>query len=182
MRSVAACLITPAILGLTAVLLGWMLAQVAEHPGVPREVEASPSWFTGLEQRSAPKPEPARAESVAAVPASPPAAAKTTADEGFVKVNGGTVAIGLSEYKFEPGNIKVAAGKITFVLRNAGRFAHNFQIEGNGVDVTASKFMPGATARLELSLEAGQYKISCPLSNHDERGMSGMLIVSAEGN
>jgi len=118
---------------------------------------------------------------MATAPPAPATAGTPAADEGFVEVSGGTVPIGLKEYELEPGKIKVAPGKVTFVLRNAGRFAHNFHVEGNGVDTTANKFSPGATVRLELTLQEGKYKISCPLSNHDERGMTGTLIVSAKG-
>jgi plastocyanin len=113
--------------------------------------------------------------------ASPASASENAAEEAFIEVSGGTVSIDLKEYRLEPSRIKVAPGKITFVLRNAGRYAHNFHVEGNGVDITANKFSPGASVRLELDLQEGRYKISCPLSNHDERGMSGTLIVSAKG-
>ncbi|MBI2296878.1 MAG: cupredoxin domain-containing protein [Betaproteobacteria bacterium] len=180
MRSIAAYSATLAILGLTAVLLGWMLARVAEHPGAPREVGALPAWFTGAELKAAPKPGPAEGAPVTTAPAAPAAAEKAAADEGFVEASGGTVPIGLKEYELEPGKIKVAPGKITFVLRNEGRFAHNFNVEGPGIDTTAEKFSPGRTVRLEVALQEGEYKISCPLSNHDQRGMHGTLVVTSK--
>lgn len=178
MKSVAALSATIATLGFTALLLGWMLVRVAEHPGVPREVGALPSWFTGAELKAAPKPGPAEGPPVTTAPAAPAAAEKAAADESFVEVSGGTVPIGLKEYELEPGKIKVAPGKVTFVLRNEGRFAHNFNVEGPGIDTTAEKFSPGRTVRLEVTLQEGEYKISCPLSNHDQRGMHGTLIVT----
>lgn len=181
MRSIAAYSATLAILGLTAVLLGWMLARVAEHPGAPRELGAPPPWFAGVELKAALKPGPADGAPMAAAPPAPATTGKPAADEGFVEVSGGTVPIGLKEYELEPGKIKIAPGKVTFMLRNTGRYAHNFHVEGNGVDTTANKFSPGTTVRLELTLGEGTYKISCPLSNHDERGMTGTLIVSAKG-
>ena len=181
MRRIAALASSLAAFLLTVALMAWMTAKVAEHPGVPREVGELPPWFTGAGLKAARKPGPAEGAPVITVPAAPAAAGKAAADEGFVEASGGTVPIALKEYELEPGKIKVAPGKITFVLRNAGRFAHNFQVEGHGVDTTASKFSPGVTVRLELTLQEGKYKISCPLSNHDERGMTGTLIVSATG-
>lgn len=169
-----------AVLLLTLVLMGWMLARVAEHPGVPRELGAPPPWFAGVELKAAPKPGPAEGEPMAAAPPAPATAGKPAADEGFVEVSGGTVPIGLKEYELEPGKIKVAPGKITFVLRNEGRFAHNFNVEGPGIDTTAEKFSPGRTVRLEVALQEGEYKISCPLSNHDQRGMHGTLVVTSK--
>ena len=180
MRSIAAYSATLAILGLTAVLLGWMFARVAEYPGAPRELGAPPPWFAGVELKAAPKPGPAEGAPVVAAPPALATAGKPAADEGFVEVSGGTVPIGLKEYELEPGKIKVAPGKVTFVLRNEGRFAHNFNVEGPGIDTTAEKFSPGRTVRLEVALQEGEYKISCPLSNHDQRGMHGTLVVTSK--
>ena len=180
MRRIAALASSLAALLLTVALMAWMTAKVAEHPGVPREIGELPPWFTGAELKAAPKPGPAEGAPVTTAPAAPAAAEKAAADEGFVEASGGTVPIALKEYELEPGKIKVAPGKITFVLRNEGRFAHNFNVEGPGIDTTAEKFSPGRTVRLEVALQEGEYKISCPLSNHDQRGMHGTLIVTSK--
>jgi len=147
--------------------MGWMAAKVAEHPGVPRELSPLPAWFSGAPAPPAPARE-ARTPAHAAAPAAE-----------FVDVAGGKVEIVFSEYEMKPNHIRVGAGPVTFVLRNEGRFAHNFHVEGPGIDTTAEKFSPGRTLRLELALQAGEYKISCPLSNHDQRGMHGALVATA---
>lgn len=209
MKRVAALAASLALLAFTVVLLGWMLGRVAEHPGVPREASELPAWFTGEtspERRpgrpparpptavgeaqpaaGAPAEQPhdalAAAAPSAVVPARPlPAtAAPSRAGEGYVDVVGGEVRIALKEYRLVPERIRVRPGPlaITFVLRNEGRYAHNFHIEGPDVDARAAKFGPGNTVRLEVTLKAGEYKISCPLSNHDQRGMHGTLLVTA---
>ena len=145
-----------------------MAAKVAEHPGIPRELGAPPAWFGGA---PAP-PTPVREVQV-------PAGA-VAHDAHFVDIAGGNVEIVLNEYEMKPSRIRVGSGAVTFVLRNEGRFAHNFHVEGPGVDTTAEKFSPGRTVRLEVALQAGEYKISCPLSNHDQRGMHGTLIATAQ--
>ncbi len=177
-----------AVVALTGGLGGWMIAQIAEHPGVPREVELPP-WFAG-EPGAARKPAaeaergPAaghKAEVALAKPSALAPQAKLPPDDGFVQIAGDKVEIALTEYELKPGKIRVKPGTVTFVLRNEGRFSHDFHVEGPGVDAYAAKFSPGRTIRLEVTLQEGEYKISCPLSNHDQRGMLGTLVVSAKG-
>jgi len=189
-----------AVLLLTLMLMGWMLARVAEHPGVPREVSELPSWFTG-----APAKPGARARTPVAVAAPGEAAAahgheagtavasirpsaplartqeKTDAADGdYVEFTSGQIEIAFKEYEMVPNKIRTKPGAVTFALRNDGRFAHNFHLEGPGVEAHAEKFSPGRTVRLEVALQEGEYKISCPLSNHDQRGMHGTLIVTSK--
>ena len=211
LKRIAALGSTLAVLALTFTLIGWMIAQVAEHPGVPREVGDLPPWFVaefgssrkapgpalpatagqpaaGAERTGAPPREAAGELAVASAQTAAPAEAarapsvKGAADDDFVDVAGSEVKIILKEYQLVPNKIRVRPGRlaITFVLRNEGRFAHNFHVEGPGVETTASKFGPGNTMRLEVTLQKGEYKISCPLSNHDQRGMHGTLIATVK--
>lgn len=182
---IAALASTVAALLLTLALLAWMTAQVAEHPGVPRAVGELPPWFAG-----GPIAAGTRDGGTAVASATPdvqlrearaPSQAATAAvpEAGFVQVAGGKVEIALTEYGIKPDKIRVGPGTVTFVLRNDGRFAHNFHVEGPGVDAHAEKFSPGRTIHLEVTLQEGEYKISCPLSNHDQRGMHGTLIATS---
>lgn len=162
---------------LTAALIGWMIARVAEYPGVPREVGELPRWFAG-------EPAVRGARERAPAPVGTPAARapeKTDAAEGdYAEFAGGQIEIAFLEYEMKPNKIRVKPGAVTFVLRNEGRFAHNFHVEGPGVEAHAEKFSPGRTIRLEVTLQEGEYKISCPLSNHDQRGMHGILIATSK--
>lgn len=189
-----------AVLLLTLMLMGWMLARVAEHPGVPREVSELPYWFTGVpavpgarERTPVAVAAPGEAAAahghkagtaVASVRPSAPLARtleKTDAADGdYAEFTSGQIEIALTEYEMTPSKMRTRPGTVTFVLRNDGRFAHNFHVEGPGVDAHAAKFSPGRTVHLEVSLQEGEYKISCPLSNHDQRGMHGTLIVTAK--
>jgi len=182
------------MVALTVALLGWMLARVAEHPGVPREVGELPRWFTGepaLRGSRERSPAPATAghgheADVAAALIKPGAPAAQTAEKtgaavgDYAEFAGGQIEIALKEYEMVPNKIRVKPGAVTFVLRNEGRFAHDFHVEGPGVEAYAAKFSPGRTVRLEVTLREGEYKISCPLSNHDERGMHGTLVVTSK--
>ena len=174
-RKLATLASSVAMVVLTAALIGWMLARVAEHPGVPREVGELPRWFAG-------EPVVRGARERAPAPAAR-APEKTDAAEGdYAEFAGAKVEIAFKEYQLTPNKIRVGPGKVTFVLRNEGRYSHDFRInlEGPGIDITTPKFGPGRTIRLEVALQEGEYKISCPLSNHDERGMHGTLIVTSK--
>ena len=185
LRRIAAVASAVAVLSLTFVLMAWMLAKVAEHPGVPREVGDLPAWFTGEPAlRSARERPPAatvEAGPATAVASASRAPAKPAeADGEYAEFASGQVEIALKEYELTPRKIRTRSGTVTFVLRNDGRFAHNFHLEGPGVEAHAEKFSPGRTVRLEVSLQEGEYKISCPLSNHDQRGMHGTLVVTSK--
>ena len=189
-----------AVLLLTLMLMGWMLARVAEHPGVPREVSELPSWFTGAPvkpgvREQTPVAVAAPGEAVAAHgheaapavasirPSAPPVRTleKTDAADGdYAEFKSGQVEIALKEYEMVPNKIRTMPGTVTFVLRNEGRFAHDFHVEGPGIEAHAAKFSPGRTVRLVVTLQEAEYKISCPLSNHDQRGMHGTLVVTSK--
>ena len=170
-RTAATACVATVLLG-TLVLMAWMLARVAEHPGVPREISESPSWFTG----AVPVPG-ARQRSPASAPA---AGAAAPAEGDYTDFANGQVEIALKEYEFVPRRMRTRPGTVTFVLRNEGRFAHDFHVEGPGVDTHADKFSPGRTIRVQVTMQEGEYKVSCPLSNHDERGMHAALVVSSK--
>lgn len=181
MKRMAVAVSTLSIVTLTVALMGWMFAKVAEHPGVPRDVGQLPSWFAG-------EGTPAQKASIPS-PALPTPTDESKADEEYVQVTGSEIEIALKEYELVPSKIMVRPGTYTFVLHNKGRFSHDFQIqgpgalhgEGHGVDVRTAKFGPGRTVRLEVTLtEEGEYHIMCPLSNHDERGMNGVLLVTSK--
>ncbi len=189
LRRIATVASAVAVLALTFVLMGWMLAQVAEHPGVPREVGELPRWFAGepavrgARERSPAPAAAAHGHEAAAVVASTKsgAPAKTDAAEGdYAEFTSGQVEIAFKEYEMVPSKIRTKPGTVTFVLRNEGRFAHNFHLEGPGVEARAEKFSPGRTVHIKVTLPEGEYKISCPLSNHDQRGMHGMLVVTSK--
>ena len=193
-KSIATGVSALAILALTLLLMVWMIAQVAEHPGVPREVGKLPRWFAGESAVHGARervPAPAAAAhgheagvAIASIKPGTPAArapsSKAAADDGFVEVAGARIEIALSEYKMKPDKIRAKPGAVTFVLSNVGRFAHDFHIEGPGVDAYAAKFSPGRTVHLEVTLQEGEYKISCPLSNHDQRGMNITLVATSK--
>jgi len=92
-------------------------------------------------------------------------------------VSGHRLNVTMTEYHFDmPATAK--AGKTTFVIKNAGRKEHTFEIKGEGIDQKLSPNpKPGQTATLEVSLKPGTYAINCPLPFHTMRGMKTTLTV-----
>ncbi|MBI4213558.1 MAG: cupredoxin domain-containing protein [Chloroflexi bacterium] len=90
----------------------------------------------------------------------------------------GRVEITLRDFSLNPNTVTVLAGPTTFVLKNEGRYTHDFRIQGGGADETAPKVGAGRTGEWTVTLAPGEYRISCPISNHDERGMEGKMVVA----
>jgi uncharacterized cupredoxin-like copper-binding protein len=90
---------------------------------------------------------------------------------------GQMVNVTMTEYQFDmPTTVK--AGKTTFVIKNAGKRVHNFQIKGEGINEKLSvNPKPGQTQTLEVNLKAGTYAITCPVDFHTAKGMKATLTV-----
>lgn len=88
--------------------------------------------------------------------------------------------ISLKDFQLDPDKVSAKAGMVTFVLKNEGRYTHDFRVEGQGIDDRAPKVGQGRTFEWQIALPAGSYRISCPISNHADRGMRGTLEVVAQ--
>ncbi len=130
-----------------------------EYPGIPHPLANQ----AGGEFQPTPTPD-------VPGPAATPQDGKPAAQEGPVNIV-------LKDFSLDPDQFTVRAGKVTFVLTNGGRYTHDFRVDGQGVDKKAPKVAVGRERRWEITLEPGEYRISCPISNHDERGMLGTLVV-----
>lgn len=89
----------------------------------------------------------------------------------------GDVPITEKDFYLEPEAVVAQPGKITFVITNSGKFTHDFRVEGEGIDERSQKIGIGRTNRFTLDLREGEYEMSCPLSNHADRGMTGKIVV-----
>jgi uncharacterized cupredoxin-like copper-binding protein len=81
------------------------------------------------------------------------------------------VDVNLTENRIEMPRT-ISSGKTAFVVRNEGREKHNFEIEGQDID---KKFMtslgPDESRVLHADLAPGNYKVICPVKNHEDEGM-----------
>ncbi len=91
------------------------------------------------------------------------------------------------------GPLKVAAGKVTFKMRNEGTVEHELVVfKGAGPLVIknfkgveagrwlgeVSETAPGKAGTLTLTLKAGKYLLACNIPGHYQLGMHRVLIVS----
>ena len=91
------------------------------------------------------------------------------------------VTVTLSEWKLELGRDTVAAGPVTFKLKNAGTMNHAFYVRGEGFAKGSKEVPAGQEAPLTLTLKPGTYEVYCPLADltHKMAGMSRKLVVTA---
>jgi len=85
----------------------------------------------------------------------------------------------LDDYLIRPQKIRVPEGEqLTVTAVNHGRLGHTFRIRSANHTVLAlTTIPPGGTKSRSFKLAAGHYTMFCALSNHEELGMSGTLIV-----
>ena len=90
-----------------------------------------------------------------------------------------TVQVTLVDYRIEmPASLP--AGMTTFEIRNSGQRDHNFEIEGQGIELKLpTSLKSGQSGTLEVDLRPGTYTVYCPVGNHaEERGMTIQLTVT----
>jgi len=60
--------------------------------------------------------------------------------------------------------VSLTSGKTTFQVTNAGTHEHSFGITGPGGDTTLEKTLqPGENGTLDMPLDAGTYRVYCPV-------------------
>jgi uncharacterized cupredoxin-like copper-binding protein len=92
---------------------------------------------------------------------------------------GQKVAVSETEFKIAAPAAKVAPGKVTFDVKNAGKIGHDLVVSGPGVSSTAKTALlnPGQSATLTVTLAAGTYTLYCSVPGHRAAGMSAKLTV-----
>jgi plastocyanin/quercetin dioxygenase-like cupin family protein len=89
-----------------------------------------------------------------------------------------TVAVELSEFEIDMPET-LPAGPTTFVVTNVGTIVHNFEVEGEGIEVALdAPLSPGESASLTVDLVPGTYEVYCPVANHHDLGMVVELTVT----
>jgi|SRR5687768_13278896 plastocyanin len=98
--------------------------------------------------------------------------------EPTTRARDGRVAIALDDFSVSPQRVRARAGETTFELVNQGRIGHNFHLIGrDGEPVAVTTLLPGDRETATARLERGDYRMVCTVSNHEELGMYGTLVV-----
>jgi uncharacterized cupredoxin-like copper-binding protein len=78
-----------------------------------------------------------------------------------------------SELEFQLSKRSVAAGRVTFRVRNRGGVKHDFKIAGRKTKLLGK----GKSARLTVTLRRGRSRYVCTVPGHADGGMKGVLRV-----
>jgi plastocyanin len=106
------------------------------------------------------------------------AAAGCGADEPTARLRDASARIVLDDFSIRPQTIRARAGRITFELVNRGRAGHNFHLRrGAGEPLEVTTLLPGDRETATAELGRGDYRMVCTVSNHEELGMYGTLVV-----
>jgi plastocyanin len=104
-------------------------------------------------------------------------------DENSAAVARGPNTVVMSDYEFQPRDVRVRRGE-TLTILNEGGIAHNLKVE-RGPDprketdelAGTSSFLKGDSEQLRIDLPPGRYVLVCTVPGHREIGMSGTLTV-----
>jgi plastocyanin len=100
----------------------------------------------------------------------------------------GGFQVGLGEWAITAEARAIRPGRVTFVVRNSGRFQHGLEIKlrgesggrGSRDELESIQLRPGQSTTMTLELAPGVYELECFVDDHDDRGMYGLLDVRAD--
>jgi plastocyanin len=107
-------------------------------------------------------------------------------DPAPVPVQNRTIGLKLDEYRILPKVVTAPAGSLTLIARNRGILTHNVAVEtipDNPDDqpqviARTTTLHPGErSAPIQFTVQPGTYRLVCTISNHDDLGQTGKLIV-----
>jgi plastocyanin len=114
----------------------------------------------------------------AAAVAVPLAACGDDDDSGGGGIPDGAVVVDAQDsLRFDPDDLTVEAGEVTFGMVNAGSLPHTFVIDGLEDDLKLSVSGSGDEDSGSIELEAGDYEFYCDIPGHRGGGMEGTLTV-----
>lgn len=90
-----------------------------------------------------------------------------------------TLRVRLTDYELNPARPQLDdPAEVRFRVRNAGSVPHALLVVGSKEEVETEAIPPGGTTSFTLDLdEPGRYRWYCPLGDHRERGMRGVITV-----
>lgn len=90
------------------------------------------------------------------------------------------VAIAMSEFRLDPQDVEVEAGRRTFEIRNEGTMVHRFELRSDDLRerlVMGRPLRPGESETLTVDLAPGSYVMRCAQERHNTLGEHGTVTV-----
>lgn len=90
------------------------------------------------------------------------------------------VAIAMSEFRLDPQDVRVEAGRRTFEIRNEGTMVHRFELRSENLRdrlVIGRPLRPGESETLTVELAPGSYVMRCAQERHNTLGEHGTVEV-----
>jgi len=81
------------------------------------------------------------------------------------------------EFKILPASLRVPAGTIVFVVKNAGKISHDLAISGPKLAKKTRLIDAGGSVKLVVKLAKGRYTLYCSVPGHRQLGMKATLTV-----
>ena len=95
-----------------------------------------------------------------------------------VSIGRGPIALAMTDYRFQPQILRGRAGEMRVGVENRGRLPHALELRLNGRErLRISTVLPGRRGAASARLPAGRYRFACPIGNHEELGMHGVLTL-----
>jgi len=88
--------------------------------------------------------------------------------------------VAMSEFRLEPQQLRLSAGRRTLVVRNAGRIVHRFELrsaDGRRRLLLGRPLKPGERQTLSVRLRPGDYLMRCAQERHNTLGEWGRVVV-----
>lgn len=95
-----------------------------------------------------------------------------------VRMPGRVVEIRVADYRYEPQNVSIRRGRVTFAITNAGREPTNFRVRRRRRDLgSIATIQPGDYATVTVDLKPGTYTMYSSVARNESLGEYGSLVV-----
>jgi len=90
----------------------------------------------------------------------------------------GDLSVEMRDYRFEPEFSSSPSRRVRLEVVNRGRLPHALRLRLRGKErLSIPTVLPGHRGSATARLEPGSYRMVCPIGNHEELGMYGVLVV-----
>lgn len=91
------------------------------------------------------------------------------------------VAVSMSEFRLDPQQLRIGAGRRSFEIRNDGTVVHRFELrsaDGSRRLARSRPLKPGERTTVTVSLRPGDYLMRCGQERHNTLGEWGTVTVT----